>query len=477
MLLLVALVRTSLIDDAYITLDYAKNLALHLHWGVIPHHVANTATSPLNVLLLGTMSAATRISGDAHPVVALAIVSVAEASAIAWAWTRIARVLALPFATTVLGTALLVLDPILLSSMGLEVLLVATVLILLLATALEGRAGWFGVLAGLALLARLDLIVFALLIAAATPAIRAKIGRAAIAATVVAAPWFAFSWVYFGSALPDTVVIKLSQHDILGKWTYLTGPALYTRHFPAATVLAFAPALVGAAALAAFCVPRLRASLAQDIKPLRPALALAAAGVLYYTVYSALRVTPYHWYYVAPLVSLAAFAAIAAGVAARDARHTIALPRLATALLAALALGALVRDVSQGVPWREPLVTTNFAVASQYARIGTALHRLIGDAPVRSPAEIGTLAYFCECQIIDEFSDRGAALPLIDERRRTGAGWTQPLLDVNYAFLRREKPPRLKYALGYVPPPGRPGGWPTNSPWRGHGHIVLERAP
>src|SRR5262249_203364 len=43
---------TALIDDSYITLDYARTLADHGQWGLQPGHQANTATSPLNVMLL-----------------------------------------------------------------------------------------------------------------------------------------------------------------------------------------------------------------------------------------------------------------------------------------------------------------------------------------------------------------------------------------------------------------------------------------
>ena len=63
MLVLFLLVKDSLTDDAYITLAYAKNLALHLHWGLIPQEVSNTATSPLNLIVLAALTAATRLGG------------------------------------------------------------------------------------------------------------------------------------------------------------------------------------------------------------------------------------------------------------------------------------------------------------------------------------------------------------------------------------------------------------------------------
>jgi hypothetical protein len=49
---------------------------------------------------------------------------------------------------------------------------------------------------------------------------------------------------------------------------------------------------------------------------------------------------------------------------------------------------------------------TDWATAAQYERMGTQLHGLLGGASVRSPGEIGTLAYYCRCDIRDCFSDR-----------------------------------------------------------------------
>jgi hypothetical protein len=54
------LVSRSLIDDAYITTAYARNLAFHLHWGMIADETANSATSPHNVIALGAITAVVR---------------------------------------------------------------------------------------------------------------------------------------------------------------------------------------------------------------------------------------------------------------------------------------------------------------------------------------------------------------------------------------------------------------------------------
>jgi hypothetical protein len=52
--------RKCLIDDAFITMTYARNLRDHATWGLIPGRTANTATSPLNVLAIAGVSLAVR---------------------------------------------------------------------------------------------------------------------------------------------------------------------------------------------------------------------------------------------------------------------------------------------------------------------------------------------------------------------------------------------------------------------------------
>ena len=68
-------------DDSYITLDYARNVVEHGHWGLTPFRDANSATSPLNVWLL-----AGGILVTGRPVVAAGLVLVLTTAAMAvWA--------------------------------------------------------------------------------------------------------------------------------------------------------------------------------------------------------------------------------------------------------------------------------------------------------------------------------------------------------------------------------------------------------
>jgi hypothetical protein len=482
------LVRDSLVDDAYITLSYAKNLAQHLHWGLIPHEVANSATSPLNVALLATVAAAIRIvAGHVDAIWAAGVVSVGLAVLMAWCWTRIVRAMRLPFATAVLGVALVLVNPFVLSAVGLEVLLGPALLVAMLAAALEGRIGWFGVAAGLTVLARLDLVVFVLLIAAASPAIRAGWRRLLATVALVAGPWFAFSWVYFGSAVPDTLLIRTLQRHIWGKWNFFNGPAMYAgvAGRGGAVALAFAPALLGLLALIAWSVLRRssRWTISDAFPLLGPAAGLGAGGVAYYLVLSLSQPGPYHWYYVPPTVGLSMFLAIALGAWLTRERERFAgrarLPVAALGVVASIALGSGVRDVRQGVPWRSPIFSTNSATANDYARIGRALRRRLGGATVASFGEIGTLAYYCECEIVDVYSHRGEAIQLVNHELDTAGPLVKPILELNYAWLdRHREPPRLGYRLTYTRGPGSGRDvWQVWSRWMGVGHVRLIPVP
>ncbi|EOD63792.1 hypothetical protein H480_35153, partial [Amycolatopsis vancoresmycina DSM 44592] len=250
------LVRTSLTDDGYITLAYAKNLAVHGEWGIIPGSPANAATSPLNVLLLAALTLVTRVAGGPHPVVALGVLTVLSGAGLGWAWQRIGRVLALPPAAGVIGVALVLVNPFVLSAIGLEVLLIPVVLLALTVCALEGRPAWFGVAGGLAVLTRLDLVVFVVVIGVSTPAIRRRWRAAAGLTALTAAPWFLVSWLAFGSFVPDTLVIKQLQAGVFAPWSYGTGPMMYYLGWPVTVLVSFLPALAGVVALAAWAAAR-----------------------------------------------------------------------------------------------------------------------------------------------------------------------------------------------------------------------------
>ena len=485
--LLFLVVRTSLIDDAYITLSYARNLATDLHWGLLPQEVANTATSPLNVLLLGALSAVTRIGGGVHPVLALGALSVGSVMVMAWGWSRILRRLVLPWFVGALGVAVVLGNAFVLSSIGLEVLLIAALLTLLVAFGLDERPVWFGVVGGLTILTRLDLVVVVVVIAAFTPAIRRRPLRAALALALTAAPWFLFSWIALGSAIPDTLLIKTGQKALFAPYTFTTGPVMYFSFREWVVLATLIPAVVGLLALIGWLVAcaAVRWEGPARLPAAGAAVGLGAGAVVYFCAYVLLQVPPFHWYYVPTTAPLAMFGVIAVGLwwrhAREDARLRPLVPALVLGLVALVVAGSLARAVAHGVPWRTPLITTNFATAGEYADVGLELRDRTRGATVENRGEVGTIAYFCECPLVEGFSDRGRLVDLLDERIENAGPLSGLFYELNYAWLDRDQEPRphrytLVHAFGPPPNPG-PDVWALRSPWSGPGHVTLSRVP
>jgi hypothetical protein len=418
-------------------------------------------------------------------VVALGIVLVGAAAAAAWAWTRVVRALDLPWAVGAIGVGLALVNPFLLSSLGLEVALIPALLVALLAMALEGRARAFGVAGGVALLTRADLVVFVLLVALGSERIRRRWRRVVLVVAAVAGPWYLASWVLLGSAIPDTLVIKVDQGGPLDKFTYLTAPHTYLTARPWDVTIAFLPAVIGLVSLVAWVVARSRRrreGSAADAS-LSPVAAVGAGGVAYYALYSLLSIPAYHWYYVAPITALSMVAVIFGGVWMRRSgeggRPRVVAAAATVCVLALLAVGGLAADLANGVPWRWPVLSGNYATARDYARVGIALRSELGTATVLSPGEIGTLAYFCDCAILDEFSDRGLVVRRVNEHLDRGATLKRWLFAVNYAWLDRGQSPRRgDYRLVYRrgPRSGR-ASWTVRSVTQGVGHLKLVPGP
>lgn len=454
----------ALVDDAYITLTQVRTLVEHGEWGLIPGHSSNTATSPLNVVLLAVV---TLVVGD--PEVASVVLYVLAAVLTARALLGIGSRLGLGVWPAVAAVPLLLLNPLVASSMGLETNLAVAATACLAWAALTGSARAFGFVAGLACLVRLDLVVLVVVLGLVVMPVR-RLPTAVGWAALVAAPWFAFSWVALGSFVPDTLLIKQQA----GWGNFVTG--LFTKYLtrePLPTTASLAVALPGVLALATWPVWRKEAPPAMA----RLVAGIGAGGVAYYLTFLALGVPPFFWYYGVPLASFTIAGALVVCAAWQaPARRPL---RIALAgLVAVTAVPAL-------LVWAVPVVRTdplavspvggNWARPDQYAAIGTALPPLIGRAPVHSPGEVGNLLYHCDCVMVDKFSDRAILLPLIKAKQRDSLWWR-----INYAWLDTDEIDRIRprARLRY-----RPGPDPTEPRWnidgrfRGEGHLELTTKP
>ncbi|MEK6443533.1 hypothetical protein [Pseudonocardia sp. T1-2H] len=240
-LALFLLARRALIDDAYITLDYARSLAFHGQWALEPGHQANTATSPLNVLLLAGFSLVTR-----DPVIAAGVLLVVALGVLGWALSSIGRVHGRPLLLPALGVAAVAVCPLLASTVGMETYLAVALIACLARAAVCRRPVEAGAVVGLLVLTRPDLVAFGLA-ALLVPALFRRALVVVGVAAAVALPWFVTSWLVLGSALPDTVLLKVGDH--WGPWNFGNGLLLYHDTYPAAVLLSVLAA--GAGVLAA----------------------------------------------------------------------------------------------------------------------------------------------------------------------------------------------------------------------------------
>jgi hypothetical protein len=428
-------------DDAYITLGYAKNVAFHGTWGVLPGVSANTASSPLNVLLVAAATFVTR-----RPLLALGIVFVASTAVIGWSLARTARRLELPLAAAVLPVALILANPYVLSSTGLESMLFAATLAALLCFAVEGRALPFGVAAGLAVLTRLEAVVFVVPLVLSSPPLRRSAARVAGTAALVTLPWFLPRWIIAGSAIPDTFVVKTLQKSF-GDMTFANGPFRAMEQIRSKAWVSFAPVLAAGLALAGgalFVGARDRRIDARFL----PVAGLALGAVAYYGAYAAIQVPPYHWYYSPILAGASIVLGLALGAVAARLRRRAWAAAVFVPIVVLLGAQAVV-VVRHGLPWRrDPVVFGNWAQPVYYRTVGGLLRERVGDALVQSPGEVGTLAFYCECNIVDMLSDGRFTVPPINERIDQAGPVVRRLLEWNYRNLDRDQePPRPAYRL------------------------------
>ncbi|NAZ86254.1 hypothetical protein [Kineococcus indalonis] len=463
----------ALIDDSYITLSYARNIALHGTWGLLSDVPSATATSPLWVLLL---AAATALTRDA--LWGLAVAHVAVAAATTAVLEALARRTGLPRWTAPAAVGAVLVNPLLLSVVGMESLLLVA---LFAAAALAGAAARpvvLGVLAGAAFLTRMDAAPAILALVLCSPAVLRRLHVVVPVAALTAGTWTTWSWFALGTAVPDTFVIK-SQQRSWGPWSVVNGWRWFAELYGADAVVAFAPL---ALAVPALVVAAVRA------RELLPWLALTLAGVVHVVTLAVLVVPPYHWYY-APAVACSLLGAVAAlaslcaragGGRSRAVRPGRLPAAVALVAVAALLVPALVVDATRALPWRVAPVQTNWASSAAYDEMGRGLRTVLRGERLLTFGEIGHLAYVCDC-VVDGFADPALVDDGVRRALREAGPLLGPLLELNYRHRDVSGGPvplagRLEVLPTTEPAPAV--SWPLDLlPGGGTVHVVPAPAP
>src|SRR5215470_14805109 len=457
--LYLSLFRDSLIDDAFITLSYARSLVTSGTWGFYSGHVSNTATSPWNVMLLISARCVTR-----NPVASVFLLTWLEFLVMALCLRGIGAALVLPWFAPLAFTAM-VTNPLLMSTLGLESVLLATLLVAALYCYVVKRLDACGVICTLLTLTRPDGALLFVVILPFLPGTRARL-RSALIFGACLAPWYLFSWVYLGSLLPDSLLVKVSQ-----SWgiVFSSGLRLYLRRYPWETILSF------------LWLPLALLASLRSVRALGSLVPIIAGYLgLHYAAYTILHVPPYHWYYVPDAVSLLLLCTLAMARLARTGEGRLSGHAWRGVLVLAMLLplggmvGLLVRG---GIPLREAPIHTNWATYAQYREIGSWLREHYRGQTGYSEIEVGTVGYYCDCFLMDVLAHRRMTDALI--RRHSGRSTPRSLaIRLSFFFYRPQAPfPPVTYGVLYTrSPDGSPPSlqrWNVESRWRRDGVISV----
>lgn len=369
-------------DDPFITYRYAANLQDGEGFVYNAGQPVLSTTSPFFALLLSLLG---RVWADL-PRLAVLIGSVSLA-----AGGLMAYELALLYSTPVIGwTALLFLPtfPLVMSTLSSETPLY---LALILGTILAYERKQYpltGLLSGLVILTRPDgLLVPAILAAHYLLLVRKPIPWKAVAVFLaIILAWVGFSWLYFGSPLPVTLVAKQQQGEMTISQRFLPGTVTVFGWYASRWGYRVAAVL---AVLGAFTI----------VLKKRRWLLLLAWTTGYFAAYSLLGVSRYFWYY-APLVpGLVVLTGAGLGFLwDLRRRFTGQLLRLAPVCLV-IALMAFVGAYQLREGWRfRSRYDKRIAV---YRQVGDWLRENTEPDAAVGTLEVGAIGYYSERQMVD----------------------------------------------------------------------------
>jgi hypothetical protein len=422
----VAVFKDSLIDDAFIQLQYAQTLATSGTWGFFGDRLTNTATSPLNVVL-------SALAGLIAPSMVDAVVwlTALEMLAILIFLLLAGRTLFDSYAFGAIAFVACVANPLVVSTIGLEGVLFITSISAAMYFFAAGR--WSALAVGLALLTltRADGALLFAVFLVALPVSLEKKGRFVLIYALTLAPWYAYSWIHLGSLLPDTLKIKVFQRAFAAWGPYPHGPLLYLRAFPIATLFSVAMLPFG---VFLFTTSNRSAR--------RVAAIIAAFAALHFIAYSAISVPPYHWYYVNQVVACALIGSLGlAALIQRQFSRTGAGRAIALAGMAIPAFGIVAATYPDSLRTVEMPIHSNWATHEMYKQMGLWIRDHTDPAStILCVGEIGTVAFYSQRYLINEFSD----MNLITESIASSSFRNKPLvgslLGLNY-YWRRMQPP------------------------------------
>src|SRR5215207_4356713 len=434
--LYINLFANALTDDAFITLQYVKTLLSTGTWGFLPNYMANGVTSPLNVFLLAFIGIFLGPTIDA----------------VIWLSTFILALnilLLVKISTHLFGRSIfgylaaivLIFNPLIISTLGLESILFVCLYTLSLYCYITSKWNILAIAVGLITITRFEGILFFIVALLLVPTLKLRIRFAGIYLLCVL-PWYIFSWIYLGSLFPDTLFIKLVQRS-WGHWDFFNGLDLYYRVYPTEIILSFS------------LLPCVLLLFNNAVRDSPPTQFLLLTSLAHFAGYSILHVPPYYWYYVPEITAIVLIGSFGLGSLFQNSNTEIPrknnVPVVAATLIMLQVFGMFFILVKGSFPVDEMPIHTNWATHEQYVEVGQWLEEHNKGGPILVDGEVGTLGYYCDCKVSSFFSDRSWLLEHVHQQITSG-GIKSVLYKVNFLFLDKEaKFPKPVYLLTETP--------------------------
>ena len=408
--------RNSMIDDAFITLRYASTLRNHFEWGFYPGCTSNTATSPLNVVLIAVFNV---FISDV--VSAAVLLTAVETVGIIVCLIKISKHEFRNNRFAIIATLAIILNPLLLSTIGLESFLFCLLLTCSLLCFIMRYPKRLGVSLGLLTLTRPEGFLFFCLFLGyyilhqtIHQEKRKTVFHIAVPYIITIAPWFLFSWIHLGSVVPDTLFIKIHQN-----WggNIFTGLYMYFKIFPVETIVAF------------IFLPLAIYSCQWTKHAFR--YLLLACAIIYFLCYLILDVPPYHWYYT-PIIYTAILTG-SYGLSILRKKHYDKIIGNIGLTIPVLGFVAVI-SIRSEFPPKEAFISSNWANQTQYRNIAQWLSDSITTTgPILLNGEVGTIAFFCNHQINNHFAN-GIEDSIVENRFHKTSAISRLCASINHFF-------------------------------------------
>lgn len=448
----------TIIDDAFITYNYAESLRNNFVWGFYDNNITNTATSPLNVILTGMSGLFFNNIINASIILASFEILITVHISI----TIVKKLYNLPMLGIVLPF-LMIFNPLIISTLGLESILYCTVMVISVYFYLEKKMLMLGIALGLLSLTRLDgvilflVILIFVLISSDNKVFSSikyfslkhlKIGelsnaylKMSVGFILVVTPWIIFSWIFLGSFIPETLFIKIKQHWS-DDYKFYNGIILYFTKYSVSSFFTILPLL----GFFIFAITKKK-----SLEPLQKIL--ITFPVVYFILYSFLNVPPYHWYYI-PIIfssillfSLAFTKKIASELGTPNGLKKMIIV-VVIILFSSIGIVNHLNKYDFTSPEEAP-IHTNWASQQQYRFIANWINNHIDNTyPIHSQCEIGTLAYYSKEKLINVFSSRQLLTDKIIYNLQSKGGFFSILSNLNFLWYKNdEKKTKYNYLI------------------------------